>query len=99
MLLEEDGSAVPGNRKTKLTDRAKMGCYSCGTTVSSRFRRWRASILAPTLEKIQAARPESEEICVACLEKHRSAMSSDEVRSFIAVHSVATEVQDLFYVD
>ncbi len=61
--LEEEPATPPRQRKPKLTDRAKLGCYSCGITRSTRFHRWQDSVLAPKLREIQAVRPESEEIC------------------------------------
>jgi hypothetical protein len=68
----------------KLGTRCKMGCYVCSRTRSSQFHRWRDSSLASFIEKIEAQRPKSEEICDRCLQRVRrkscQAMSS-EVRS------------------
>jgi len=89
---EEEPATPPRQRKPKLTDRAKMGCYLCGTNRSSLFRRWQDSVLAPTIEEIRAARPESEVICTICYSRalfdSRSAKLS-EVRPSLALCSVA----------
>ena len=90
--LEEEPATPPRQRKPKLTDRAQMGCYSCGITRSSWFHRWQDSVLAPKLREIQAVRPESEEICTTCYSRalfdSRSAKLS-EVRPSLALCSVA----------
>ena len=87
--LEGQVSTPLRQRKVKLTNRAKMGCYSCGATRSSLFRRWQDSALAPKIQEIRAARPESEEICSACLMSiYRSAKFS-EVRPSLANRTVA----------
>jgi hypothetical protein len=68
----------------KLGTRCKMGCYVCGETVSSKFHRWRNSSLASFIEKIEAQRPDSEEICNQCLRAaHRKSCDAlrREVRS------------------
>ena len=69
----KDVSAPEGRRPAPaarrgpiLGTRCKMGCYTCGATTSSKFRWWRGSILAPVLEKIEAVRPESDQICNHC---------------------------------
>ena len=87
-FVEGEVASRPAQRKPKLTDRAKMGCYSCGTTRSSRFRRWQDSVLAPKLMEIRAARPDSDEMCAACLEHYRSAMACHEVRPSFAIFTV-----------
>jgi hypothetical protein len=62
----------------KLGKRCKMGCYVCGIKCSSRFHRWRDSKVALLIKKIEAKRPESEEICARCLMYcHRQSSSTE----------------------
>src|SRR6185503_10646969 len=84
--------APAARRGPILSTRCKMGCYTCGATTSSKFRWWRDSVCAPFLEKIDAARPESEQICSACLIDVRQGdppTNSHEVCPSHDMHSIA----------
>ena len=90
-ILEEDASGLPGERKPKLTDRATMGCYSCGITRSSRFHRWCNSNLAPKLAEIRPERPNSAKICDRCLREYRRKVGHTlphEVRPSFAICAI-----------
>jgi hypothetical protein len=69
---EEEAAAPSGGQGRTLGHRCELGCYCCGRTRASRFHRWRNSSLAPILEKTKPKRPESEQICHACLEQMRA---------------------------
>ena len=84
----------------KVGTRCKMGCYVCARTRSSCFHQWRNSTLAFYLEKIDALRPESEEICDQCrraaLRNSRDALergnaSEREVCPVIDMRSIAND--------
>ena len=94
--------APAARRGPILGTRCKMGCYTCGATTSSKFHWWRDSILAPVINKIKALRPESEQICSACLIDRRQGdphTYSREVRSSHDMYSIAKDEGLLLCVD
>ncbi len=63
---EEEAAAPAGGQERTLGHRCELGCYYCGRTVSSRFRRWRNSAVAWIREIIKPKRPDSDQICNIC---------------------------------
>lgn len=87
LMLEGRPPVLARQEVAKLGTRCKIGCYVCGKTVSSRFRRWRHSKVASRIEKIKAQQPESEEICAQCLLHYLKEFGTTEYQE---VHSSQT---------